>query len=89
MKRAYGKILALRPPLADQIVALSRQGLIKHRFTLRDAERLLKGMFSDTEVREGLFALTARGSKERDPRFTTEIRSPRKRGTKYTYEIIS
>jgi hypothetical protein len=88
MKRAYRKILALRPPLADQIVALSKRGLIKHRFRLRDAERLLKGMFSDTEIREGLFALTARGSKERDPRFTTEIRSVGKRGTKYTYEII-
>ena len=89
MKRAYRKIVALRPSLADQILALSMQGIIKKKFTSRDAERHLKGMFSDTEVREGLFALTDRNSKERDPRFVSDIRILAKRGTKYPYEIVS
>jgi hypothetical protein len=80
MKRAYRKIIALRAPLADEVIGLTEHGIIGRTFTTREVAFHLKGVFSNTEIREGLRALTAAGSMARDLRFRSTC--------KYKYETV-
>jgi hypothetical protein len=80
MTRAYRKIIALRQPLAEQVIGLYRAGSLRKHFTVMDVAHQLKGRFSDSQVRDGLAALAEPGTKLRDARF--------KRIAKYKYEVI-
>jgi len=81
MRRAYQKIIAGRAPLPVTILDLYRKGLINQRFSCSEIEHLLAGMFSDSEIRDGLARAVGHYHATPADKHFRELK-------KYRYEIV-